>query len=147
MVTVESRRDRHAVKGRGASAHHKEMRAEQAQVATLRLVLEAASTSIRAEGVIGWGGPRGSPTATFAPMLPVMGTKRPGKRRPIATTDLAVLGSGAAASARLREEHLWPVVLDSMTLIREAIHNAVPDRKPSALIEVDPRRQRREANR
>jgi hypothetical protein len=50
MVTVESRRDRPTVKGNVAQAHHKEMSAERAQVATLRLVLEAACTSIRAEG-------------------------------------------------------------------------------------------------
>jgi hypothetical protein len=85
--------------------------------------------------VIGWGGPHGLPTAMLEPMLPVMGTTRPGKRRPIITTDLAVLGSSAASAARLREEHLWPVVLDSMTLIREAIHNAIPDGKPSALMD------------
>jgi hypothetical protein len=66
--------------------------------------------------VIGWGGPHGLPTAMLEPMLPVMGTTRPGKRRPIITTDLAVLGSSTASAARLREEHLWPVVLDSMTL-------------------------------
>lgn len=59
----------------------------------------------------------------------------PSKRRPIVTTDLAVFASSSAASARLRDEHLWPVVLDAMTLIREAIHNAHAGGKPSALMD------------
>ncbi len=64
-----------------------------------------------------------------------MDIKPPGRRRPIVTTDLAVFASSSAASARLREEHLWPVVLDAMTLVREAIHNSLQERKQSALMD------------
>lgn len=66
---------------------------------------------------------------------PIVAAMEPAKRRPIVTTDLAVFASSSAASARLRDEHLWPVVLDAMTLIREAIHNARPEGKPSALMD------------
>ena len=51
---------------------------------------------------------------------------QPAARRPIVTMDLAVIASASAASARLRDEHLWPVVLDAMTLIREAITTGFP---------------------
>jgi hypothetical protein len=44
----------------------------------------------------------------------------PDKRRPTVTAGLATSASSSAAAVRLRDEHLWPVVLDAMTLIREA---------------------------
>jgi hypothetical protein len=58
-----------------------------------------------------------------------------GKRAPLITTDLAVIAARSADSARLRDEHLWPVVLDAMTLIRDVIHNTIPDKEPSGLMD------------
>lgn len=64
-----------------------------------------------------------------------MEARPPGKRRPIVTTDVAVLATRPTESARLRDEHHWPVVFDANALILDVIHNALPDKKPSALMD------------
>jgi hypothetical protein len=55
-------------------------------------------------------------------------------RTALITTDLAVFASSSAESARLRDQHLWPVVLDANTMIQDVLYNAPPDKKPSALM-------------
>jgi len=64
-----------------------------------------------------------------------METHPPGKRSALVTTDVAVLGGSTARSARLREEHHWPVVVDANTLIRDVLYNARPGGKASALMD------------
>lgn len=54
--------------------------------------------------------------------------------RPIITADLAVLGATAGSSAALRDEHVWPVVVDANVLIEDLLWNANPEKHPSALL-------------
>ncbi len=54
--------------------------------------------------------------------------------RPIITADRAVFGSTATASAALRDEHIWPVVVDANALIEDVVWNSVPRERPSALL-------------
>jgi hypothetical protein len=74
------------------------------------------------------------PAADPLPMLKAMKARPPGKRPPLITTDLAVFASSSTASARLRDEHLWPVVLDANTMIRDVLYNTPPDKRPSAMM-------------
>lgn len=54
-------------------------------------------------------------------------------RTPVVTADLTVLGATAADSARLRNEHLWPVVVDANVLIEDVLWISIQRKRRSAL--------------